>query len=237
MVCEECTRREISLGRQTNVAGAGAERMADSASRRHAERLLAAYPMLGEELLQNATPPASARSWVRGADGERIVGQALDKLAATGRIEVLHDRLIPESRSNIDHIVVSARRITVIDAKHYRGAIIDTKTVNDDRVLTIDGKDASHLVDGVRGQRAKIQAALGADYTAIVDGIIAFVGAKHGKYGTATCRGISCMNVEDAVGRAAFSAWFPGNPNIKLDANKRTELRDQLAGIFPAYRR
>ncbi len=238
MVCVECTRLEVSLGLATNAAGAGAERMAEAASRRHAQRLLAAYPILGEQLLENAKPPASVQAWIRGADGERIVGKALDELVHDGRIEVLHDRLIPGTRSNIDHIVIGPRRITVIDAKHYRGAIIRTKKVDATRTLFVDDKEASHLVDGVRAQCAKVRAELGTYYDEVVEGTLAFVGANHGSLGgTFGSRGIACMNVKEAVGRAAFSGWVPGNPKLNFDAEQRAQIRDRIAATFPAYRR
>ncbi|MDO9173981.1 MAG: hypothetical protein Q7V62_04190, partial [Actinomycetota bacterium] len=69
MVCVECTQREVQLGLAVNPPGAGAERIADAAGRRHAERLLAAYPMLGDQLIENAKPPKNVHAWVRGADG------------------------------------------------------------------------------------------------------------------------------------------------------------------------
>jgi len=236
MVCVECTRLEVALGLELNAPGAGATKMAEAAHRRHAEQLLAAYPMLGERLLENAKPTAEERAWARGADGERVVGKALDDLVREGRIEVLHDRLIPGTHSNIDHIVIGPRRLTVIDAKHYRGKAIRTKKVGEDRVLFVDAEDASHLVDGVRSQRAKLRAALGPDYDDVTEGILAFVGADHGLIGTFACRGIPCLPVKEAVARAAFSGWVPGNPRLKFDADQRVDLRDRIAKSFPAYR-
>lgn len=236
MVCVECTRLEVALGLELNAPGAGATKMAEAAHRRHAEQLLAAYPMLGERLLENAKPTAEERAWARGADGERVVGKALDDFVREGRIEVLHDRLIPGTHSNIDHIVIGPRRLTVIDAKHYRGKAIRTRKVGEDRVLYVDGEDASHLVDGVRSQRAKLRAALGPEYDDVTEGILAFVGADHGLIGTFACRGIPCLPVKDAAARAVFSGWVPGNPRLKFEAGQRVALRDRIATAFPAYR-
>ena len=236
MVCVECTRLEVSLGLAFNAPGAGAERMADTASRRHAEALLAAYPMLGERLLENAKPPSETRAWIRGADGERIVGQRLDGLARDGRIEVLHDRVVPGKYSNFDHIVIGPRRITVIDAKHYQGATVRVKKIGSTKALYVDGTDAGHLVDGVRGQQAKLNAVLGVEFEEVVEASLAFVGADHSALGTSGCRGVFCANAKEVVARAAFSGWVPGNPKLKFEADQRIEIRDRIAAAFPPNR-
>ena len=237
MVCIDCTRLEVSLGLAMNPAGAGAARMADDAGRRHSERLLAAYPMLGDRLLENAKPPSSVQAWTRGADGERIVGGLLDKLVREGRIEVLHDRVVPGTYSNFDHIVIGPRRMTVIDAKHYRGAEIRTRKVGSDRVLFVDGQASSYLVDAVRDQRAKLGAVLGPEFEGVVEGSLAFVGTEHGALGTFSSRNITCMPAKEAVARAAFSGWVPGNPRLKFDAAQRIEIRERIAAVFPPNRR
>jgi hypothetical protein len=61
-------------------------------------------------------------NWRRGAEGERIVGAALDALERSG-FRSLHDRRMPRSRANIDHITVADGRAYTVDAKRYSGAI------------------------------------------------------------------------------------------------------------------
>lgn len=78
VVCPSCTAVEVQAGLDTGTAGSGAMRKANGGSRQHAERLLKAYPMLGEYLKENARQPSHVRSWIRGADGERVVGRKLD---------------------------------------------------------------------------------------------------------------------------------------------------------------
>lgn len=67
--------------------------------------------------------PQSTKAWKIGAKGEVAVGKALDSLAVKHGFQVLHDRLIPNSRANIDHIAVTRAGIFVIDAKNYKGMI------------------------------------------------------------------------------------------------------------------
>lgn len=236
MVCVECTQLEVQLGLGVNTPGAGAERIADAAGRRHAERLLAAYPMLGDRLLENAKPSSSAQAWVRGADGERIVGKALDALVKQGRLEVLHDRVVPGTYANFDHIVIGPRRITVIDAKHYRGAMIRIRKVGGTRDLYVDGKPAGHLIDGVRTQQAKLSAVLGPEFEEVVEASLAFVGANHTALGAMGCRGAYCSSAKEVIARAAFSGWVPGNPKLKFESEERAKIRDRIAVAFPPNR-
>jgi hypothetical protein len=48
-------------------------------------------------------------AWRRGAEGERIVGTAIDALTGP-EVRALHDRLIPRSKANIDHLVIAPSR-------------------------------------------------------------------------------------------------------------------------------
>src|SRR5690606_5722857 len=59
-------------------------------------------------------PPAGI-----GALGEERLGAMLDGLASD-RLAVLHDRGLPGSRANIDHIVVAPGGVWVVDAKRYK---------------------------------------------------------------------------------------------------------------------
>jgi hypothetical protein len=73
-------------------------------------------------LLRLRDEPQSVKSWSRGAEGEVALGARLDRLVSPD-IFVLHDRRIPGTRANIDHIVVAPSGVYVVDAKRYTGAI------------------------------------------------------------------------------------------------------------------
>jgi hypothetical protein len=62
----------------------------------------------------------STKAWSSGAAGEAAVGARLDGLASES-IRVMHDRRIPRSKANIDHIVVTPGGVWVIDTKRYVG--------------------------------------------------------------------------------------------------------------------
>lgn len=63
----------------------------------------------------------STEAWARGAAGEEAVGARLDRLAARGSVVVLHDRAMPRSRANIDHLVVARSGVYVVDTKRWSG--------------------------------------------------------------------------------------------------------------------
>jgi hypothetical protein len=90
--------------------------------RRHARerRVRERHPRIGGFLLAITEEPQSTRAWDTGAQGERLVGGRLDALVGHD-LAVLHDRRIPRTRANIDHVVVSRHGVFVVDAKKYKG--------------------------------------------------------------------------------------------------------------------
>ena len=73
--------------------------------------------MVGGALLAVFGDPQHTRAWDNGADGERAVARRLDALIDRGVI-ALHDRRVPGSSANIDHIAVGPSGIYVMDAKY-----------------------------------------------------------------------------------------------------------------------
>ena len=99
-----------------------------------------------------STEPQTTRAWAIGADGEERLGA---KLAGIEGIRALHDRRVPGSRANIDHIVVAPSGVYVIDAKNHRGTVrVEGGGLLGRRPsrLTVDGRDQSAMVDGMARQ-------------------------------------------------------------------------------------
>jgi hypothetical protein len=106
-------------------------------------------------VLPKALAPSQREvAWRRGAEGERIVGRALEALEANG-ILALHDRRIPRSRANLDHVAVGRHAVYTVDAKRYQGRI----AVRGER-LFVAGRDRSKLVAQADRQRDAVRAAL-----------------------------------------------------------------------------
>jgi hypothetical protein len=66
--------------------------------------------------------PGTTTAWETGALGEERTGQILRSLEAEG-FRAIHDRLIPGSRANIDHIVVGPTGVFVVETKSYTGKL------------------------------------------------------------------------------------------------------------------
>lgn len=103
-------------------------------------------------------------AWRRGADGEVAAARALERrLAATG-VVLLHDRRLPRSRANIDHIAVGPGGVTVVDPKavtgqvrvEARGGLLRPRTQH----LLVGGRDRTKLVEGVERQVDAVRSAV-----------------------------------------------------------------------------
>lgn len=121
------------------------------------------------------------KAWKVGSEGEERVAEVLTGVAG---IEVLHDRRVPGTRANIDHIAVGPKGVFVIDAKKYTGAV-EVRNVGGlfrpDERLYVNGRDRSKLVEGVLGQIEVVRTALGDEYADVpVRGVLCFVGCEWG---------------------------------------------------------
>jgi hypothetical protein len=63
-----------------------------------------------------------ARSWQRGAHGERRTVRLLDRLTCDGFV-VFHDLAVPGSPANVDHLVIGPSGVFVIDSKQWTGSV------------------------------------------------------------------------------------------------------------------
>jgi hypothetical protein len=88
------------------------------------------------------------------------VGGLLDGLRPRG-ILTLHDRKIPGSSANIDHIVVAPSGVWVIDAKNYTGRVERRGWFNGDVRLYVDGKNRTKLAAAMERQVEVVRHALG----------------------------------------------------------------------------
>jgi hypothetical protein len=67
-------------------------------------------------------PSEQARSWQRGAHGERRTARLLDRLTREGYV-VFHDLAVPGSDANVDHLVIGPSGVFVIDSKQWTGRV------------------------------------------------------------------------------------------------------------------
>jgi hypothetical protein len=67
-------------------------------------------------------PRRDPERWLRGAAGEEATAALLDRLSSR-RWVVLHDRRLPGTSANVDHVVIGRRGVWVIDSKAYRAPL------------------------------------------------------------------------------------------------------------------
>jgi hypothetical protein len=123
----------------------------------------AAHPRLGGLILALSADPSTTTAWAKGAEGEQLVGRRLATLAEHG-VASLHDRRIPGSLANIDHIALGPSGVFVIDAKRYAGQVRarPTGTVwrpGPDR-LFVGRRDCTKLIAGMGRQVDAVSRAL-----------------------------------------------------------------------------
>ena len=164
-----------------NAPGTSAQREYERRKANDEARTRAKWGKLGGLAVALSDEKQSTKAWSSGAAGEAAVGARLDGLVSES-IRVMHDRRIPGSKANIDHIVVTPGGVWVIDTKRYvgpapekrvEGGIIRPRV----ELLTVKGRDKTALVDGVLKQVGHVRDAVG---EVPVFGVLCFVDAEWG---------------------------------------------------------
>jgi len=178
----------------SGVAGSSARREYERRKAKDEERLRQKWGKLGGIAVALSDEKQSTKAWATGAVGEERLGARLDSLASD-TIAVLHDRRIPGTKANIDHIAITAAGIWVIDAKRYRGrpelkiegGILRSRV---EKVL-VGRRDCTMLVDGVLKQIDLVREVVG---DLPVTGALCFVEADWPLMGGAfTTRGVHAL--------------------------------------------
>jgi len=117
--------------------------------------------------------PQHIAAWRTGAVGEQQVGRMLDGLRDEGVVPI-HDRRVPNRRTNIDHIAVSPAGVFVIDTKNVAGRVSAGRNG-----LRVAGRRQDKMITGAQSQVAVVREALsqqGLDPT-MVRGVLCFTKA------------------------------------------------------------
>ena len=175
----------------TGRAGASARREAERRRQSREQLTRERHPRIGGLLLALRDEPQSERSWAVGAAGEEAVALSLEARCAES-VCLLHDRRIPNSRANIDHLAVAPTGVWVIDSKKYRGRVEVRRPLFGDARLMIDRRDRSKLADGLARQVAAVAAAV--DPGVPVRGAFCLVDAELPLLRTLTFRGYPLLS-------------------------------------------
>jgi Nuclease-related domain len=146
--------------------------------------------------------PRHEEAWLLGAEGEEEVARRLAK-HLRGSTHLLHDRRMPRSRANIDHIAVAASGVWVIDAKRYTGKVSVSKPLLGEAMLMVGGRNRSRLADGLERQVHAVESAMSELRTDLpVHGAFCLVGAEGlPTLGTLTFRGYPLLSPRRLAGR------------------------------------
>jgi hypothetical protein len=144
------------------VAGGSAQREYERRHRRREERIQQKWGRLSGIVKLLSDDPQSTRAWAKGSEGERRMARRLTN-DLEDRAVLLHDRKVPGTRGNIDHLAVAASGIWVIDAKHYTGRVQQRdvgRWLKADRRLYVGGRDRTKAVEGLGWQVDAVRKAM-----------------------------------------------------------------------------
>lgn len=123
--------------------------------------------------------PHTTKAWAEGATGEERVAQVLQERLGD-RAVLLHDRKVPDTRGNIDHLAIASSGVWVIDAKKYKGKVEQRDVggwFKTDLHLYVGGRDRTKTVNGLEWQVDAVTRALGTEEVPI-EPALSFVGAE-----------------------------------------------------------
>ncbi|MEO5661892.1 MAG: nuclease-related domain-containing protein [Nocardioides sp.] len=167
---------EVEEAIDVGTPGASARREFERRQGKREERIRSKHPKLGGLFLALSDDPQSTKSWDVGAVGEERVGARLNELASES-LRLLHDRRIPGTRANIDHIVVASSGVYVIDPKRYKGRpslkVEGGLFRPREEKLLVGSRDCTKLVDGVLKQVDVVRGIVGDEIP--VQGVLCFV--------------------------------------------------------------
>jgi len=172
VVCTQCGAAEPSTRTEAEVeppaldvgiAGGSAQLKYEGLHQRRERELEARWGRLAGVAKFLSDDPRSITVWAQGSKGERILAEHMSQ-ALGDRAVLLHDRRVPGDRRNIDHLVVAASGVWVIDTKRWSG-LVELRDVGGwfrvDRRLYVKGRDRTEAVDGMAWQVEAVKAVLG----------------------------------------------------------------------------
>ena len=180
---------------ETGTPGASARREFERRKANREERTRTKHPTLGGLILALGDDPQSTKAWDTGAVGEERLGNRLNEFASES-LGVLHDRRIPGSRANIDHLAVTPTGVYVVDAKKYKGrphlkiegGLLRPRVEK----LLVGSRDCTKVVDGVLKQVDVVRGIIGDDLP--IHGVLCFVEAGWPLIGGSfTIRGVEAL--------------------------------------------
>jgi hypothetical protein len=143
--------------------GASARRQYEKKRQAREEYATAAFGRLGKLAAKLLPEPRDHKNWKIGAQGEREAAARLATLLEHSKVLILHDRRMPGSAANIDHIAIGPGGVTVIDTKKWNGKARVRRTGIGKRAreqFVVNGNDRTKTIQGVIKQMAAVESAI-----------------------------------------------------------------------------
>jgi Nuclease-related domain len=158
---------------------------------------------------------------------DRMVAASLVKRTADRPAVTLHNRRMPSGRGDVDHIVIAAAGVFVIDTKDMRGKVRIARPLSRAPRLLVDGWDRTKMLDGLDRQVAAVRGALAATGRCDVEvqGAICFTKADLPLLRTQHLRGHLLLDRKPLAKRL--------NADGPLDAVAVRSIGRELALAFP----
>lgn len=134
-----------------------ADRRVDEVRRRYGDHAAVVAEKLAER--------DNAATWVKGSEGESRLANWIAREVGDYVI-ALHDRLIPGTRGNIDHLFVAPSGVWVVDAKAYTGRVVQRPIGpiwRRDNEVFVGGRNRTKLAKSVEHQLDAVIAAVRSD--------------------------------------------------------------------------
>jgi hypothetical protein len=170
---------------EAGTAGASAAAEGERRKEKRVDKARREYGDYAANVAEEMAGADVAASWGKGSEGESELAEYVRRELGDAVIP-LHDRLIPGTRGNIDHIFVAPTGVWVVDAKAYTGKLVKRETgpiwrrANE---VFVGGRNRTALVKGVERQVAAVVAALRPDPAlkgTDVHAALCFVGSEWG---------------------------------------------------------
>jgi hypothetical protein len=147
------------------IAGASAAAEGDRRRGKRVEDVRRKYGDHAAAVAEEMAGREMDATWGKGSAGEsRLAAYVTEEVGDT--VIPLHDRLIPGTKGNIDHIFIASSGVWVVDAKAYKGKLEKRETGSLFRrtnQVYVGRRNRTNLANGVNKQVAAVIAALKTD--------------------------------------------------------------------------
>jgi hypothetical protein len=161
LACAPAEPAVLDAGEAGASAAAEDERRAD----RRVEEVRRRFGDHAAAVAEEMAGQDSARTWAKGSGGEARLAAFVARELGDAVIP-LHDRLIPGTRGNIDHLFIASCGVWVVDAKAYKGKV-EQRDVGPiwrrETEVYVGGRNRTGLTASVLRQVVAVKAALKGD--------------------------------------------------------------------------